>query len=154
MVPSTAHADIQTQNEVAMGRHVFVMSNYVHTTLEEGCLGAIIKRQEAWYQVGRYRSNRTCRSIDGPCGKPSALTLSKGRTTNQGTRTYEDTSTTFSGGAFTSETLDLAIRVDLVVFQDRHFNFLALVLDLLGGLGGNIKNEQAKETVSEQRLTL
>ena len=48
--------------------------------------------------------------------------------------TYEDTSTTFSAGAFTTEAFDLAIRVNLVVFQDRHLDFLALVLDLLGGL--------------------
>ena len=48
--------------------------------------------------------------------------------------TYEDTSTTFSAGAFTTEAFDLAIRVNLVVLQDRHLDFLALVLDLLGGL--------------------
>ena len=73
---------------------------------------------------------------------------------NQGTRTYEDTSTTFSAGALTTEALDLAIRVDLVVFQDRHLNFLALVLDLLWGLEGNGKIEQGKQTISEQKLTL
>ena len=50
-------------------------------------------------------------------------------------RTYEDTSTALGRGALTAKTLDLAIRVDLVVLEDRHLDLLALVLDLLGGLG-------------------
>lgn len=49
-------------------------------------------------------------------------------------RTYEDTSTTLSRRALTAETLDLAVRVDLIVLKDRHLDLLALVLDLLGGL--------------------
>ena len=48
--------------------------------------------------------------------------------------TYEDTGTALGGRALATETLDLAVRVDLVVLQDRHLDFLALVLDLLGGL--------------------
>ena len=48
--------------------------------------------------------------------------------------TYEDTGTALSAGALTTETLDLAVGVDLVVLQDRHLDLLALVLDLLGGL--------------------
>lgn len=48
--------------------------------------------------------------------------------------THEDTGTTFRRWAFTAKTLDLAIRLHLVVFQDGHLDLLALVLDLLGGL--------------------
>ena len=58
--------------------------------------------------------------------------------------TYEDTSTALSGGALTTETLDLAVGVDLVVLQDGHLDLLALVLDLLGGL-------QKESGVSEGR---
>ena len=49
--------------------------------------------------------------------------------------TYEDTSTALSRGALTTETLDLAVGLHLVVLQDGHLDLLALVLDLLGGLG-------------------
>lgn len=48
--------------------------------------------------------------------------------------TYKDTSTTLGSRALTTETLDLAVRVHLVVLQDRHLDLLALVLDLLRGL--------------------
>ena len=48
--------------------------------------------------------------------------------------TYEDTSTALSGGALTTETLDLAVGLHLVVLKDGHLDLLALVLDLLGGL--------------------
>ena len=48
--------------------------------------------------------------------------------------TYEDTSTTLRRRALTAETLDLAVRLHLVVLQDGHLDLLALVLDLLGGL--------------------
>ena len=50
--------------------------------------------------------------------------------------TYEDTSTALGRGALATEPLDLAVRVDLVVLEDRHLDLLALVLDLLGGLLG------------------
>ena len=52
----------------------------------------------------------------------------------EGGKTYEDTSTALRGGALATKTLDLAIRLDLVVLEDGHLHFLALVLDLLGGL--------------------
>ena len=47
--------------------------------------------------------------------------------------TYEDASTTDGSGSgtFTTKTLDLTVRVDLVVFEDGH---ISLVLDLLGGV--------------------
>lgn len=48
--------------------------------------------------------------------------------------THKDASATLSGRAFTTKAFNLAIRVDLVVLQDRHLDLLALVLDLLGGL--------------------
>ena len=47
---------------------------------------------------------------------------------------HEDTSTTLRGGAFTTEAFDLAVGLNLIVFQDRHLDLLTLVLDLLGGL--------------------
>jgi hypothetical protein len=47
---------------------------------------------------------------------------------------YEDTGTALGRRALAAEALDLAVRVDLVVLQDRHLDLLALVLDLLGGL--------------------
>ena len=47
--------------------------------------------------------------------------------------THEDTSTALSVRALTTETLNLAVGVDLVVLQDGHLDLLALVLDLLGG---------------------
>ena len=48
--------------------------------------------------------------------------------------THENTGTALSRGALTTETLDLAVGVDLVVLQDGHLDLLALVLNLLGGL--------------------
>jgi hypothetical protein len=48
--------------------------------------------------------------------------------------THEDASAALGSRALTTETLDLAVRVDLVVLQDRHLDLLALVLDLLRGL--------------------
>lgn len=50
--------------------------------------------------------------------------------------TYEDTSTALGGGALTAKTLDLAVRVHLVVLEDGHLVLLGLVLNLLGGLYG------------------
>jgi hypothetical protein len=49
--------------------------------------------------------------------------------------TYEDTGTALSAGAFTTETLDLAVGVHLVVLKNGHLDLLTLVLDLLGSLG-------------------
>ena len=48
--------------------------------------------------------------------------------------THEDTSTTLRRRALTTETLDLAVGLHLVVLKDGHLDLLALVLDLLGGL--------------------
>ena len=48
--------------------------------------------------------------------------------------THEDTSTALGRRALTAETLDLAVRLHLVVLKDGHLDLLALVLDLLGGL--------------------
>jgi hypothetical protein len=44
---------------------------------------------------------------------------------------HENTSTTLLGGALASETLDLAVTVDLVVLEDSQLGLLPLVLDLL-----------------------
>ena len=63
---------------------------------------------------------------------------------------YEDASTTFSRWAFTTEPLDLSIGVDLVVFQDRHLDLLALMLNLLGGLEGVVRQESASWTKVHQ----
>mgnify|MGYP006950209117 CR=1 FL=1 len=46
---------------------------------------------------------------------------------------HEDTGTTGGLGAFSSQSLDTALRVDLVVLEDGHLDLLPLVLDLLGG---------------------
>ena len=46
---------------------------------------------------------------------------------------HEDTGTTGRSGALSSESLDLAVRSDLVVLEDSHLDLLPLVLDLLGG---------------------
>ena len=51
-----------------------------------------------------------------------------------GIYTYEDTSSTGRGRAFATKTLDLAIGLNLVVLQDGHLDFLALMLDLLRSL--------------------
>ena len=47
---------------------------------------------------------------------------------------HEDTSTTLSSRAFTTEALDLSVGLDLIILQDRHLDLLTLVLDLLGSL--------------------
>jgi len=46
---------------------------------------------------------------------------------------HENTSAASRGWAFSSQSLDGTIAVDLVVFQYRHLDFLAFVFDLLGG---------------------
>ena len=48
--------------------------------------------------------------------------------------THEDTGPALSTRALATKALDLAIGIDLVVLQNRHLDFLAFVLDLLGGL--------------------
>ena len=46
---------------------------------------------------------------------------------------HEDTGTALGSGALTTEALDLAITVHLVVLEDGQLGLLPLVLDLLGG---------------------
>jgi hypothetical protein len=74
-----------------------------------------------------------CHSIGGPCAWPSGGGEDKKRGQVD---TYEDTSTARRRRALPAETLDFAIRVDLVVLENRHFDLLALVLDLLGSSVG------------------
>ena len=93
-----------------------------------------LRRRGAWCRAARCRSSRTCRSTDGPCGRPSRDRLSVQHTTQLESVTHEDTGTALGGGALTTETLDLAVGLHLVVLQDGHLDLLALVLDLLGGL--------------------
>ena len=45
---------------------------------------------------------------------------------------HENTSTTVGSGALSSQSLDLAITIDLVVLEHGQFGLLSLVLDLLG----------------------
>lgn len=47
---------------------------------------------------------------------------------------HEDPSAALRCGALTTETFDLPIGINLVVFQDGHLDLFALVLDLLGGV--------------------
>jgi len=47
---------------------------------------------------------------------------------------HEDTSSTGRGRTLATETLDLAIGLHLVIFQDGHLDLFALVLDLLGSV--------------------
>merc|ERR1719419_172900 len=46
---------------------------------------------------------------------------------------HEDAGTTLLGRAFTTQTVDLAVVVRLVVLEDGQLDLLVLVLDLLGG---------------------
>ena len=71
--------------------------------------------------------------------------------------THEDTSSTLGIRALTTQTLDLAICIDLVVLQDGHLDLLALVLDLLGGLDGrtiSVIAERRKNKVTNAVLLL
>lgn len=49
---------------------------------------------------------------------------------------YENTSTTGGSGAFTTETLDLAIGIDFIVLENGHLDLLSLMLDFFGGSVG------------------
>ena len=51
-----------------------------------------------------------------------------------GDNTHENAGAAGGRRALAAEALDLAVRVDLVVLEDRHLDLLALVLDLLGRL--------------------
>ena len=69
-------------------------------------------------------------------------------------KTYEDTRTTLGSGALAAKTLDLAVRVHLVVLEDGHLDLLALVLDLLGGLHCHAYVSIGTDHRDETRLTL
>jgi hypothetical protein len=64
---------------------------------------------------------------------------------------YEDTSTALGGRALATQTLDLAIRVHLVVLEDGHLDLLALVLDLLGGLEEDTSMWEKKKSRTKER---
>jgi hypothetical protein len=61
-------------------------------------------------------------------------TINKVVKKSEGKYTYEDTCTAGSGWAVATETLDFAIRFYLVILQDGHLDFLALMFDLFRGL--------------------
>jgi len=108
-------------------------------------------RREVWYQVGKCKSSHTCRSTGGLCGRPSENTrnIKMQCIRHGGDSTYEDTSTTLSSRTFTTQTLDLAIRVDLIVFENRHLDLLAFVLDLFGSLKAIYRTSTFGSTESE-----
>lgn len=60
---------------------------------------------------------------------------------------HEDAGTALSGRAFATQTLDLPVRVNLVVLQDAHLDLLALVLDLFGCLRGSLLKHVTEETI-------
>ena len=66
---------------------------------------------------------------------------------------HENTSTALSGRAFATEALDLSVRLNLVILQDRHLDLLTFVLNLLGSL----LSRRVRNCVNRQvrrRLTL
>lgn len=60
---------------------------------------------------------------------------------------YKLTSTTGGVGAFTSETGDLTVVIDLVVLEDGQLNLLVLVLDLLGSGVAKLKNNNVSNKI-------
>lgn len=54
---------------------------------------------------------------------------------------HEDTGTALGLRALSPQSLDLAVRVDLVVLEDGHLDLLPLVLDLLGAVTQLLKGE-------------
>lgn len=70
-------------------------------------------------------------SNDGEEGRDDVPALSTGLPVL--VPSHEDTGTTGGLRAFSSQSLDTAFRVDLVVLEDGHLDLLSLVLDLLGG---------------------
>jgi hypothetical protein len=91
--------------------------------------------QEVLYRAGMYTSNRTCHSTGGLRGMTSTrvrvLTWCR---KFKDKYAYKDTSSASRGWTLAAKTLDLAIRLHLVILQDGQLDFLALMLDLLGGL--------------------
>jgi hypothetical protein len=72
----------------------------------------------------------------------------------EGIYTYEDTCTAGSGWAITTETLDFPIRFYLVILQDGHLDFLALMFDLFGGLRARHSSVKRWNIRSMQKRTL
>lgn len=69
--------------------------------------------------------------------------------------THEDTGTTLRVRALATETLDLPVRVHLVVLEDGHLDFFPLVLDLFRGLEeGRIPSAQCMTKRTEWARTL
>ena len=69
--------------------------------------------------------------------------------------THEDTSTALGRRALAAKTLDLAVRLHLVVLEDGHLDLLALVLDLLGGLNAShIINTNMSPASRQRQRTL
>jgi hypothetical protein len=95
---------------------------------------AHITLQVAWYQVGMCTLNRTFHSTGGLGGRTSGTSRLLTRWRESKSSTYEDASTASSGWALATKTLDFAIRIYLVILQDRHLDFLALMFDLFWGL--------------------
>jgi hypothetical protein len=91
--------------------------------------------QEVLYRAGMCTSNRTCHSTGGLRGTTSTrVRVSTWCRKSKDKYTYKDTSPASRGWTLAAKTLDLAIRLHLVILQDGQLDFLALMLDLLGGL--------------------
>ena len=91
--------------------------------------------QEVLYRAGMCTSNRTCHSTGGLRGTTSTrVRVLTWCWQLIDIYTYKDTSSASRGWTFAAKTLDLAIRLHLVILQDCQLDLLALVLDLLGGL--------------------
>ena len=69
--------------------------------------------RSSWNDIYRVRVSTWCWQIRSKC-------------------TYEDSSS--AGRALAAKTLDLAIRLNLIILQDGHLDLLALVLNFLRGL--------------------
>jgi hypothetical protein len=54
--------------------------------------------------------------------------------------------------AFSSQTLDFAVGVDLVVFEDGHLNLFPLVLNLLGSVIGLLLSLLGTTTKAENQV--
>lgn len=65
---------------------------------------------------------------------------------------YKDTSSAGRGWALAAKTLDLAVRLHLVILQDGHLDLLALVFDLFGGLSTWFDKPRVTMNVTEHTL--
>lgn len=66
--------------------------------------------------------------------------------------TYENAGAALSRRTFTAEAFNFAVRVNLVVLQDRHLDLLALVPGLLGGLKKMAKDQTKIELDAENDI--